>query len=605
MIGSDVDLMYLLNAIAVCTSERDAENVAETNHVTTLIMDTDNTNPCYVLLRVPKNVPFKGVYYSKNITFPGLNQSVLVPNGRDAFFSSQLFKLDYLNMISRLGFRYKIHGPCLTTEDDTLDLAFCFRCKCWPFQARSWILRSRSNWPSSKLKSKIVNYGVLFVPIGCKGSKNEEIEWRMSFSVAEKLLIYSFNHTQMLCYGLMKLLLKDVIDKKESLKGILCSYFLKTLLFWLCEEVDKDIWIPKTLLTCFRACICRLIYCIQYSVLVHYFIPQNNFFEGRYKDDDRIQMIGLLQDAYHLGWQCFRVSGTFSGDFHTLTNPNHDSKTIHLMLRAIIYRLAEYFERNENCLVILKKINRFSGIKLASKLIMFILSRSNNLKVQQTTILHYINNKVQYHHFKQQQSRLLIASHAGNSEEGWLFIASFFYRQKRYHIVRELASYILSRAVKADASFSYITRIPADIDATQLNSGEPSAMLILRSLLQSTMVFEGCSSLIPDELEIEVASGNLFVVDLIILTHFLIFLSNYHLGDFMSCMGSLGSLEANTQTWYRLNLVGKRQITSAFICLGVAHEMMGHLNKAYECFSTCVSQGKWNLSKAEFRLSKL
>lgn len=130
-------------------------------------------------------------------------------------------------------------------------------------------------------------------------------------------------------------------------------------------------------------------------------------------------------------------------------------------------------------------------------------------------------------------------------------------------------------------------------------------MLILRSLFQSTMVFEGCSSLLPDELEIEVASGNLFVVDLIILTHFLIFLSKYHLGDFMSCMGSLGSLEANTQTWYRLNLVGKRQITSAFICLGVAHEMMGHLNKAYECFSTCVSQDKWNLSKAEFRLSKL
>ncbi|CAG2218412.1 unnamed protein product [Mytilus edulis] len=111
--------------------------------------------------------------------------------------------------------------------------------------------------------------------------------------------------------------------------------------------------------------------------------------------------------------------------------------------------------------------------------------------------------------------------------------------------------------------------------------------------------------LIPDELEIEVTNNVPFFVDSIIMTHFLKFLSNYHLGDFMSCIESLVSLEGNAETWYRLNIVGKRQITSAFLCLGVAHEMMGHLNKAHECFSTCVAQGKWNVTKADFRLSKL
>lgn len=85
-----------------------------------------------------------------------------------------------------------------------------------------------SHWPSTQLVLKIVSSGVLFMPIGCTGSINEDIEWRISFSVADKLLIYSFNHTQLLCYGLMKLLLKDVIDKRQSLKGLLCSYFLKT-----------------------------------------------------------------------------------------------------------------------------------------------------------------------------------------------------------------------------------------------------------------------------------------------------------------------------------------------------------------------------------------
>jgi hypothetical protein len=53
-------------------------------------------------------------------------------------------------------------------------------------------------------------------PIGCKGSKNEDIEWRFSFSVGEKLLIYSFTHVQLICYALMKILLKDVIDSDDD-----------------------------------------------------------------------------------------------------------------------------------------------------------------------------------------------------------------------------------------------------------------------------------------------------------------------------------------------------------------------------------------------------
>lgn len=57
MIGSDLDIMCLISNIVVCTCERDAENVAEENKIRTLIMDTDETYPCYALRRVPKRVP--------------------------------------------------------------------------------------------------------------------------------------------------------------------------------------------------------------------------------------------------------------------------------------------------------------------------------------------------------------------------------------------------------------------------------------------------------------------------------------------------------------------------------------------------------------------
>jgi hypothetical protein len=42
------------------------------------------------------------------------------------------------------------------------------------------------------------------------------------------MLIYSWNHSQIICYVLLKLLLKEVIKKNENVDKRFCSYFLKT-----------------------------------------------------------------------------------------------------------------------------------------------------------------------------------------------------------------------------------------------------------------------------------------------------------------------------------------------------------------------------------------
>lgn len=54
--------------------------------------------------------------------------------------------------------------------------------------------------------------------------------------------MYTCTHTQLLCYALMKKMLKDVIDLLVSIIDkdcgtILCSYFLKTIVFWISEEL--------------------------------------------------------------------------------------------------------------------------------------------------------------------------------------------------------------------------------------------------------------------------------------------------------------------------------------------------------------------------------
>lgn len=131
-----------------------------------------------------------------------------------------------------------IHGPCSSTKDGTFDSVGTFQCKKWVKPARQWMYRSRCTWLEYELIQSVVEHGILFVPIGCKGSVTEDLEWRMSFYVAEKLLIHSFSHTQLLCYALLKILLNDIIKQKHEY--LICSYFLKTIMFWICEESEHQ-----------------------------------------------------------------------------------------------------------------------------------------------------------------------------------------------------------------------------------------------------------------------------------------------------------------------------------------------------------------------------
>jgi hypothetical protein len=98
----------------------------------------------------------------------------------------------------------------LSDKDGYVDVTFTLHSRQWISIANQWVTRSNSSWPSSDVKSQIIDHGVLFVPIGSKGSKNEHIEWRISLFVGEQILMHSFTLTQLLCYALMKLLIKDV-----------------------------------------------------------------------------------------------------------------------------------------------------------------------------------------------------------------------------------------------------------------------------------------------------------------------------------------------------------------------------------------------------------
>lgn len=128
------------------------------------------------------------------------------------------------------------HGPCLTFSDTfDLDIAIYIISEFWPPSALSFIKRCQL-WLKPELLQEIVRNGCQIVPISHSMGNHEKAEWRVSFSKAEKILVCAMNHYQFLLHGIMEMFLTEVINKslKENQK-LLCSYYMKTALFWTCQ----------------------------------------------------------------------------------------------------------------------------------------------------------------------------------------------------------------------------------------------------------------------------------------------------------------------------------------------------------------------------------
>ena len=144
------------------------------------------------------------------------------------------------------------HGPCVSFNfhGRNNDVAFCFQPRHWPKVALPWIQRSRlKQWPPEcvlQFVSAIIKEGCHVVPISSMPSRNErESEWRISFSRSEQILVYLMNHCQFLCYGLLKIFLKEVINVDYS-NPCLCSYFMKTLVIRVVQSHSSQQWFPTT-----------------------------------------------------------------------------------------------------------------------------------------------------------------------------------------------------------------------------------------------------------------------------------------------------------------------------------------------------------------------
>ena len=156
-----------------------------------LLSITDNVPPAFAMLKYV------------TLQNPMLLCSA-VPMNNESYLSSQ-------QVVSSPWLRYnktetrRIQGPSVevwSKYEDTSqsgdDNVPSILCKSWPTSAAEWKDRPRNyGWPSEHDKEDIEQFGCHFVPIGHSLSERKSLEWRLSFSIAERTLVWSFNHTQL------------------------------------------------------------------------------------------------------------------------------------------------------------------------------------------------------------------------------------------------------------------------------------------------------------------------------------------------------------------------------------------------------------------------
>ena len=141
------------------------------------------------------------------------------------------------------------HGPAVKSiyqvSNKTRDVVWCVRCPVWPLVAEAWPKRERhAGWPNSATIAKVVQKGCDVVPVKHRDMLEELNQWRISFSRAEVTLIQSWTPTQQIVYHLLRFFAKRELIRKNCPKKeeVVCTYHLKTLMLWSCEEESIEWW---------------------------------------------------------------------------------------------------------------------------------------------------------------------------------------------------------------------------------------------------------------------------------------------------------------------------------------------------------------------------
>lgn len=302
---SDVDIMAVARSWFVF--ERHAPEKAREN-IECLQFDDSDTLPGYVKLKLIQEDSNRSTE-----EVPLFLSSSEIRN--NVFDINRDLSSDYMySQMSRLlGHKLSIswfsNGPSFSASIETddqnvltrglahvksVDTVVALKCREWPKIAEEWIERRREfDWPDGALIEEAVEKGCYLVPIGGHQSQCEELEWRISFVLGERLLIRNMNFIQRFVYAILKTIRKEIFG---HFSAIISSYIIKTAVLWVSEENDVSNWEPGFVLRYVRLCFLKILNFLQVGFCPNYFMRKCNLFQAKYSENERLGLIYVITD---------------------------------------------------------------------------------------------------------------------------------------------------------------------------------------------------------------------------------------------------------------------------------------------------------------------
>ena len=167
-------------------------------------------------------------------------------------------------------------------------------------------------------------------------------------------------------------------------------------------------------------------------------------------------------------------------------------------------------------------------------------------------------------------------------------VASFYYRMKHYNTAINIVTYAVSKCTPdkvyyqnnlSSEQYALIkTRMIQSISITR----------VLKLLLVRHVDFTQQSTLIPEELELEVVNDVHDVHSLppVVYSHCIRFLCNYHLNNVNQCLSALADLQLTISEDYFISDNINR--SNSYNCLGVAYALIGNYESAAHAYHQAI-----------------
>ena len=290
---SDVDVMYCMKHFIVVENE---DQIPEGHTKGVLLMDTEGCYPCYTKLQLFRPHPDKELMTELFVTVEdGHGEGDGAVKKKKQFLLTEKFSDLAASYFKQTLLEAETTGPARKVEGESecgrpeIDYVPCLECPFWPKQARTDFpdfMEVRNTFTSCHL-----------VPVSHKKSASPDIEFRISFSLAEKRFAQNWSDFQMTCFYFFKYIMKEYVFHGQMTP--LSSYHIKTLFYWMIDAgcifkvtdgVNQYGEIYQLLFTFINHFFTESVLKRKVS---HFFIPSNNIIDSLDAEDFRTYMIAL------------------------------------------------------------------------------------------------------------------------------------------------------------------------------------------------------------------------------------------------------------------------------------------------------------------------